>query len=309
VWLAIAACGSAQEALTRAKDLYQSAAYDDALTLLESAKNDPAAVATPEADAYRVFCLIALGRNDEARQAIGTLLKKDPLYHPSDTETSPRIRSVFEDERRRLLPQIFQERYEQAKATYGRKEYPAAVDQFKTVVALLDDPLTGGQQARTDLRMVATGFLDLATAAATPPAPPPTAVAAAPAPNVPLAPASVVPSVTTDSTPTAAVSMAGLQPPRIYSATDRDVTAPVAISKRMPSMRRGGPAIWREYDGTLELVIDEVGNVSVANIRKSIHPVFDALLLQAARDWKFKPALRQGIPVSYRTFIDVKLVP
>jgi len=237
------------------------------------------------------------------------LLKKDPLYHPSDTETSPRIRSVFEDERRRLLPQILQERYEQAKATYGRKEYPAAVDQFKTVVALLDDPLTGGQQARTDLRMVATGFLDLATAAATPPAPPPTAVAAAPAPNVPLAPASVVPSVTTDSTPTAAVSMAGLQPPRIYSATDRDVTAPVAISKRMPSMRRGGPAIWREYDGTLELVIDEVGNVSVANIRKSIHPVFDALLLQAARDWKFKPALRQGIPVSYRTFIDVKLVP
>jgi len=169
VWLAIAACGSAQEALTRAKDLYQSAAYDDALTLLESAKNDPAAVATPEADAYRVFCLIALGRNDEARQAIGMLLKKDPLYHPSDTETSPRIRSVFEDERRRLLPQILQERYEQAKATYGRKEYPAAVDQFKTVVALLDDPLTGGQQARTDLRMVATGFLDLATAAATPP--------------------------------------------------------------------------------------------------------------------------------------------
>jgi outer membrane biosynthesis protein TonB len=47
----------------------------------------------------------------------------------------------------------------------------------------------------------------------------------------------------------------------------------------------------------------------VASIKKSVYPLFDATLVQAARDWKFRPASKQGQPVSYRTFIEVKLVP
>ena len=84
---------------------------------------------------------------------------------------------------------------------------------------------------------------------------------------------------------------------------------PVAVSKKVPPWRPGGIEIWYEYVGVLELVVDEQGNVAAASIRKSVHPLFDAKLVQAARDWKFRPASKQGQPVSYSTFVEVKLVP
>ena len=56
----------AQDSLQSAKDLYASASYDDALTMLGRLRTPDA---KPEVEQFRVFCLIALGRTAEAEKA------------------------------------------------------------------------------------------------------------------------------------------------------------------------------------------------------------------------------------------------
>jgi hypothetical protein len=60
---------------------------------------------------YRVFCLLALDRRDEARKSIDDILHNNPHYLPSADQASPRIQSVFRDVRRQSLPKIVMERY------------------------------------------------------------------------------------------------------------------------------------------------------------------------------------------------------
>src|SRR4051812_18162195 len=95
-----------QDPLAGAKNLYLSAAYDEALAAFDRLQHESANGEAGEAAQYRVFCLIALQRSDEARRAIEAIVNADPFYRPSDTQTSPRIRSVFQDVRRALLPVV-----------------------------------------------------------------------------------------------------------------------------------------------------------------------------------------------------------
>ena len=53
--LCVGVTAFAQEPLTKAKALYNAAAYEDALTLL-------APVEVPEAQQYKALCMLALGR-------------------------------------------------------------------------------------------------------------------------------------------------------------------------------------------------------------------------------------------------------
>src|SRR6187401_1575645 len=82
---------SAQDPITRAKTLYESADYDQALAVLDQLKSDPLAESVPDVAAYRVFCLLALGRSAEANENIAAILRRDPRYQPSETDASPRI--------------------------------------------------------------------------------------------------------------------------------------------------------------------------------------------------------------------------
>ena len=86
-----------QDALTRAKDLYASAAYDDALAVLDQLKLDSSSPDVVEAGQYRAFCLLALGRSDEGRKAIAGIVEADPLFQPAETQMSPRLVTVFRD--------------------------------------------------------------------------------------------------------------------------------------------------------------------------------------------------------------------
>ena len=66
-----------------------------------------------EVAAYQVFCLYALGRSDEAKAAIESIVRVDPLYRPSESQVSPRVRAFFEDVRRPLLPEVVRQSYTQ----------------------------------------------------------------------------------------------------------------------------------------------------------------------------------------------------
>jgi TonB family protein len=231
---------------------------------------------------YRSLCLLALGRGAEAESAIAAVVTADPGYQPSESDASPRVRAAFSDVRKRLLPEIVTTRYSIAKSAFDRKDYQSAEQVFRQVIALLDDPDMGGRLA--DLRTLAAGFLDLSVAAAAPPPEPPKKEPAPPPPPA-------VPQV---------------DPNRIYTADDADVTAPVALRQDVP---RIPPALAQQARprGVLDITIDEHGRVIGITVRVSVHPMYDTLLTTAARDWRYQPATLAGKPVKFRKLIQVNL--
>ena len=99
-----AAAAASDETLARAKDLYRSAAYDEALVVLDQIANESSGAARVEANEYRLFCLIALDRKTDARVAIESMVNADPFYQLSAEQASPRVRTMFKDIRQSLLP-------------------------------------------------------------------------------------------------------------------------------------------------------------------------------------------------------------
>ena len=105
---ALAAGVRADDQFSTARDLYTSAAYEEALALLTNLHND-------KADQYRAFCLFALGRTSEATSVAEHLIAADPLLE-LESDASPRIAAMFTDARRRLLPALARDQYRSARA-------------------------------------------------------------------------------------------------------------------------------------------------------------------------------------------------
>ncbi|HEY7171645.1 MAG TPA: energy transducer TonB [Vicinamibacterales bacterium] len=275
--------------LTAARDLYASAAYDEALTLLNRLHNsDPSPVDARAIEQYRAFCLLALGRPSDAQQAIEAVVNADPNYHPAENEVSPRVRAAFTEVRRRMLPTIVQQKYALAKAAYDRKDWATAAVGFSQVLVTLADSDVGADANRpplSDIRTLAVGFEELSAKAAAPPPPPP---APAPAPVVAPPP------------PAAPVA------PHVFSAEDQGVVPPIVISQTLPAFRGMTPV---PRVGRLEVVIDETGAVESAVMSQSVTVAYDRLALAAARNWRFAPATVNGAPVKFRKIVQVTVKP
>ncbi len=275
-----------QESIAAARDLYASAAYEDALALLNKL---PAGRSIDEANAieqYKAFCLLALGRTAEAEHAIETVVASEPTYRPSG-DLSPRVRNAFTEVRRRVLPSIIQQKYAAAKTAFDKKEYASAVAGFSQVLETMADPDVAGaanQPPLADLRLLAMGFKDLATTAATPP----------PAPSPPPAPAPV--------------EAAPIVPraPKVYTSSDSDVIPPAVIRQDLPAYPGQVPM---PRQGMIEVVIDETGVVETALMRIAVSNVYDQLALAAVRNWRFRPAMLNGVPVKYRKAVQVTIKP
>ena len=282
---------ASDETLAQAKDLYATAAYDEALAILDRLQSGASGKDSTAVAEYRVFCLLALDRRDEARKTIEAILIDNPFYLPSADQASPRIQTVFRDTRRQMLPKIVTDRYAAAKAAFERKD-PHAAEGFDQVLALMDDPDVRSVPSLGDLRMVASAFRDLTRAMADAPAPAPAAARAPePARDMPVA------------------SPATADPNIVYTANDADVIPPVATVQRIPRWAPPRQTATQDFKGTLEVLVDETGAVLSASLRNSVHPVYDTELLKAVRVWKFNPARKQGAPVRYLKIIDIRLTP
>ena len=234
---------------------------------------------------YRAFCLLALGRPADAEQAIEAVVAAEPSYTPGDGDASPRIRSAFTAVRRRMLPSIIQQKYAQAKAAYDRKDFGAAADGFTQVLnALADQDVAteAKQPPLSDLRTLAGGFQELAAKAAAPPPAPPAPVVAAAPPPPPPAPA----------------------PPRIYTGGETGIVAPSAINQTLPPFP-GQVVIPR--NGKLEVVIDELGVVESAVMTSTVSQTYDAMVIAAAKAWRYKPATLNGMPVKFRKTVQITI--
>jgi hypothetical protein len=279
-----AAGAAAQDAdLSKARDLYASAAYDDALAMLNRLRSaDHPATQSRAIEQYRAFCLLALGRPADAEQAIEAVVAAEPSFQPGEGDASPRIRSAFTTVRRRMLPSIIQQKYAQAKAAFDRKEYGAAADGFTQVLAALADPDVAAEAKQpplSDLRTLAGGFQELAAAAAAPPPAPLVPVVVAPPPPPPAA-------------------------PRIYSGGETNVVPPAVISQTLPPFP-GQVVIPRS--GKLEIVIDESGAVESAVMTNSVSQSYDAIVLAATKVWRYRPASMNGVPVKFRKTVQITI--
>src|SRR5829696_954065 len=93
VFVTPAAVTAQDDRLGTARDLYASAAYEEALAELARLPSTTAtSTIAREVGAYRAFCLVALGRTSEAQQAVESLVRTDPLLSIDQfPDASPRI--------------------------------------------------------------------------------------------------------------------------------------------------------------------------------------------------------------------------
>ena len=160
--MSIPRLAGAQDLLANARTQYQAAAYDEALTTLQQLAANKATLSATDArdvEEYRFLCLLALGRKDEARMAMGVVVKSDPLYTLDASATPPRVVTAFTEVRRELLPQLATQLYAESKAAYDKKQTADARAGFEQLMQMLADPDMQGKLA--DLGTLAKGFLDL----------------------------------------------------------------------------------------------------------------------------------------------------
>ncbi len=301
-WIALmltARAGFAQDSLSTARDLYSAAAYEDALVVLDHLAAGE--TQTPDRFAihqYQAFCLLALGRTADAERAIEAVVSDKPMYHPSDTEASPRLRSAFATVRQRMLPGIIQQKYTLAKGAFDVKNFAAAESGFGEVLQALGDPDLGDASNRpplSDLRTLATGFRDLSRDVL--------ARAAAEAAAA-EAKAQAAREAAALKAPPAAPPAAALK--QIYSMADTDVRPPVTIRQELPPFPRN---LGTMGEGTLDILIDENGTVQSATMRSSTNPRYDAMAIAATKQWRYRPATVNGMPVKFRKLITITLAP
>jgi TonB family protein len=90
----------------------------------------------------------------------------------------------------------------------------------------------------------------------------------------------------------------------VYSADDLFVVGPVVIQQSLPPFPSN---IAIAGQGVLEVVIDETGQVESTAMRVPVSPRYDRMALDAARNWKFRPAMLNGQPVKYRKMVQITI--
>ena len=284
-----------------ARALYDSASFDEALSILDRFARTQPEVDVEEVQRYRALCLLALNRTADAQTAIEIVLSRDPLYKLSEGDAPPRMRAAFSEVRRRLLPKVTEQLYTAAKLSFDRKEYTLASTQFSDLLRFLDEPDARELAILKEFRTLATGFRDLSAAAQS-------TLKAEPSPAAPASP----PIAATTGTPGASpppTSAAGSPPPAPGAPAGGVLVPPVIVRQQMPLWLGMAQFLPRGGRGRVRIIVNEQGGVEEARMVESVHTVYDALLLSAARTWKYEPATLDGKPVRYMKLIEVVLKP
>jgi len=278
--LGASAVPQAADSVAAAHELYAAAAYREALLMLERLETVPETGARDRAVVaeYRALCLIALNRLPEATTAIEERIRRDPLFTPAEEDMAPRIRRLFDETRQRVMPSIAQDRYTAAKTAYeeGRKSEAAAG--FDDVLAIIDAIPGGPPPLMTDLRVLAAGFRQLAA----------------------------TPVSQAKTEPAAASAATAAPPPAQPVQAPVQVTPPETVQQAVPPWPRGVP-LPPTTTAIVEIVIGKDGRVQDVRLQRPVEPRYDRLLLDAARQWVYKPALRDGQPTPFVKTVRIDL--
>jgi hypothetical protein len=308
----VRAAGAAEAGtLAQARELYEAANYEQALTVLDALPGGEARTASDAQSVrkYRALCLLALDRTAEAERALEDMVRAEPAA-PPPADLPPRVRSMMEAVRQRVVRALARDAYEHGRTLFEQGDVAAARAQLTTVVSLIDDRSTGlaADPAFADLRLLADGFLKLAAAQAAANAEAPRAApsrggaqptlsapSTSPTPAAPAPPASAPRPSTAVGSTTAGSSARG-QPERTPA-----FVPPKPIAQRIPRLAQTTTGYATRREGELEIEVAVDGTVSDAVIRVPTVAAYDSLLIATAKhDWRYKPATRLGVPVPYR---------
>ena len=204
-----------EESLVKAKELYASAAFSEALTVLEN-------VTSPDGYQLRALCLLALGRVADAERELATLLSVSPTFVISDEDVPPRFVALFTEAKRKYFPEQARKLFAQARQDFQERSYQVALDRFERVTALATDPALSEVEGMKDLALLSRGFIDLARSSLASPVPAP---AASPAESTPVVRAASAPA---DGTVESVANKAGVS------------NTPDAIRQELPPRRSEG---------------------------------------------------------------------
>lgn len=267
--LSLAARPAAQSSdlLADVRSLYESASYEEALTRMAGVEP---AVRTTMLEQYRAFCLIALGRTEEATKVIEHAVEINPDFLPSASDASPRVRAVFENTRRRLLPPIIKTTYAAAKTSFSTGDFVLATAGFTRVLNLTSSLGADVPPDLADLRLVAKEFIDLSTQRM---------------------------QAHTAMSPADPVTAA--KPPERVPGGPVETTPAAVLTQKLPSWTRRDTALGAlaPLAGEVLISIDETGRVVDARITRASDPTYDRQVLDAARQWRYTPAKRNGVPL------------
>jgi hypothetical protein len=248
--------------------LYASAEYDQALAALGMAED-------AQARMYRALCLLALGRQPEAQTVLQGLVAAAPEFVADATEVPPRFLTLFTETRRQVIPDILRRAFAEARQSYQAKAIEQARPEFERVVTIASSADIRDLEVVADLRALAEGFIDLATArTAMPPA-----EAAPPRDEAPRAP------------------------------LRRATTPPVPIQQAIPKWPTNLARVTTTLIGTVRVQVDQNGTVTGATMTKSIHPLYDVRVIAAASGWSYRPATVDGSPVGSEAQVDIRVTP
>jgi TonB family protein len=279
----------AQDSVQTVKELYAAAAYEEALAAVKRLEaNQP----QRDAEQYRLFSLFALGRVEEAQKAMEALISSDPAYVLDPAETPPRVQEVFRETRQRLLPDAARAIYLSARGALDRKEGAKAISEFERLIALIDGAAAAASPSLAEMRILASGFLDLSRAQS---APAPAAQPPAASPAAPPANGAASPAVAAEAAPVS---------PRVTAVP------PVAIRQDLPPWLPTDVVTRRAtYTGSVRVRVGADGRVISAELVSPVHPGYNQSLLQAARNWVYEPARTNGVAVEADVVVEVHLKP
>ena len=316
---ALPAVASAQDTLQHVKDLYASAAYEDALGVLARIQSPEQRL---EIERYRVYCLIALDRPAEAEKAILGILSEDPSYSPEDA--APRVVDLFKRVKRQATPQLARAFYNDGKAALAQTTQERAIRKFEQLLQLTEEGDVRNDTLISELRLLASGFLDLARASAATDTATPTATATsgtvpAPGPNggsspavntTPAAGNTAPTAVAGNTAPAPAPATLGRAPATAGASAAAVVTPPVPLRQDLPRwVPYDSTSRQAEYRGAIKVMISAEGKVQAAEIVTPTDRLYDRQLLNAARGWLYEPARRDGVPIASEKIVAVYLRP
>jgi hypothetical protein len=274
-----ATAAAAQDSLEKVRALYASADYDAALNSLSMDRQANGGL-TLEGDRYLALCLLALGRSVEADQVIERILIAHPDFDPG-ADASPRVRRAFRAVFLRVLPPLARRLYDEGKAAFDREAFAEALQIFEQAVPVITALAMDGQVGMADRRVLANSFLALSRRLVPPPVVVPTPLASR------------------------ALDPAALAAPTLE--LEAPIIQPVIIRQELPEWSNGIGKVDAEFQGAIDILIDERGAVTEAKLVNSVHPLYDSKLLEAAREWLYEPATRGGRAIAMQKRVAVTI--
>jgi hypothetical protein len=264
-----------QDLVSRVRALYEGAAYEDVLQILDQTNGNHTELSISERQAiaeYRALSLLAVDRVPDAERTIEQILAANPLYHLDGDAASPRLVTAVDRVRTAFLPSLIRNWYSVGKAAVDGKRYEDAITMLGRVVDVLGDRSLDRAvfEALTDVTPSATHFLDISRRA---------------------------------------LDAERRPHEHIFAIDDANVVPPMMIQQPLPDPATFARMLTEPRDGELEVIIGPTGTVQSARITKPIHADYDPLLLKAAVNWKYRPATKGGQPVTYRRVILIQLSP